>query len=554
MQDGVEYLRCGPTNQNGPAAGFITWCRDYVVIQDKETQSETSFDPFPGQLRVIPDLVDGVWLILLKGRQLGMTWLAVAYCLWRIIYSKYFTVCVINQNLPYAKDFIKKVKWVYYRLPMWSRVEITTDSKETLCFEGGGQVAEIRALAGGDDAARSFTGDLAIVDEASRVIDLKDSMKAIIPTLRRSTVRAKDGQVVMLTTSDGPIGDFADYWDETYGTHGEKLDANGIGPNGFKPFFIHWSERPGRDQSFYDKRKRELDTISRVAIKQEYPNSVEEAFEYAEGRVYTLFTRARNVGDIKIPDYADRCRAIDWGESKSAYVVLWIAHLGGPPGFLVSPKCPETIKEMIGYRLDEHGFPLKKNDHSCDAIRYAVNRHKFTGMVYVYREIHRYDSVARGWNPMEEIQEIHELSGWEKCDPFDKRKRKYRPTRDAEIFSLSAVADRSMGKLIKLFRAYDIPCLPSERPKGPKTDDGATGVTSKSEIIQGIAMVAALIDGSIGMDEYYEINREGEAMKVYYDNIYDKYHSTTGLEERKMIHLARDILKARERNMRRDDL
>lgn len=539
-----EYYLCSPVHE---WLGFERWCRLHVIIQDTETESEVPFNLFSGQMRIIPDLVTGQWLILLKGRQLGMTWLIVAYCLWRICYSKFFTVCVINQDVPYAEDFITKVKWIYDRLPAWSQPQITTDNEQCLGFAYGGQFAQIRALAGSDKAARSFTGHLAIVDEASRVPNLKESMKAIIPALRRSTRRARDGQVVMLTTSAGALGDFPDYWEETYGSHGELLDSNGVGPNGFKPFFIHYSERPGRDDVWYRKVKADMASISRVAMKQEYPENVEEAFEYAEGRVYTLFTRDRNVGDIVIPEYAQRCLAIDWGEAKSAYIVLWIAYLPGPPGFLVSPNCPKTIKEMIGYRLDENGLPVKEHDHSCDAIRYAVNYHEFTGLVYVYREIYRLDSVAKGWNPMKEIEEIHTLSGWVPCDPFDNPNRKWKPTRDAEMFELPAVADRSMGKIINLFNENDIPCVAHEGFKAPKGADGAKRSGPKSEIVQGCSMVAALIDGSIEMDRYYEISREHEAMRVLVDNIYDKYHATTGLEERKMIHLARDLLRAEGR-------
>lgn len=500
---------------------------------------------WPGQLRVVPDMIAGVWLICLKGRQLGLTWLAAEYVTWRLVYEGFYQVMVVNQSKEYAIDFISRVRWIMSQLPLWMQVEWSVDQKQVLEIKQHGRVCSIRALVGSDKAGRSFTGDLLIADEAAFIDNFMDTLGAIMPTLARSNLSSgKKGQILVLTTSSGALGEFKDLWKRTYGQTGELLDDDGIGPSGFKPVFLRWSERPGRDQAWYHQQEKELDQISRVRTKREYPNDPDEAFEYAEGRVFPLFTRARNVGRLDpMPDGARRGRAIDWGETLSAYVVLWIALIPGPPGFLISPDCPNAIEEFLGYRFDDNGRPMDDCDHTIDAARYFATTHNCRSLCYIYREIYRKDSIEQGWNQWKEIKELHELSGWTKA-PAGSR-RMYRPTRQAERYPLSLVADASPAKMIANMNAAQIPTIPYRRFEA---DDphciGQNRVQRDkpiNQILEGLKWLAALIDGSEDMDKHYAITREAAALKVYRDSL-DRPDVAFGLKERAMMEMAREIL------------
>ncbi|MCH8851532.1 MAG: hypothetical protein IID41_02655 [Planctomycetes bacterium] len=533
--DIAEALLCSP--EQG-LKGFVRWCRRHVRVEDKEHGGDCPLELWPGQARVAVDLVKGRWIIGLKGRQLGFTWLVIAFILWRCVYRRSFLVVIINQEKQYAYDNIRRLRFIYDRLPPWSQPTITKDTESRLYF---GERTEIRSLVGGENAARSFTGDLAFFDEASRVPDLGDTLAAVSPALTRSVCRENDGQIILATSSKGPTGEYADLWDRTFGVQGELLDEDGIGPTRFKPVFVAFNERPGRSEEWYQERKRELDAISRVKVLQEYPRTIEEAFEHAAGRVYPLFTRERNIGVLDpIPDYAERMRAIDWGETKSAYVVIWIAYVEGPPGLLIHPDCRHTIREFLSYRLDEDtGRPAKGNDHTCDALRYAVTYHNMTGLVYVYREIYRLDSVARGWNPMTEIEEIHELSGWKRTGITDRKP--FRPGLEGERFDLVAVADRSLGKMIKMFSTYGIPCQPHRRIRGKRTADGQSLDKPHEEKVEGIRAVAALIDGTRDIDHYYHVTRREQALRIYRE-AQKGPDATSSLQDRQLLQLAKEIL------------
>jgi hypothetical protein len=215
-----------------------------------------------------------------------------------------------------------------------------------------------------------------------------------------------------------------------------------------------------------------------------------------------------------VPRYAKRFRAIDWGETKSAYVVLWIAYLPGPPGLLVDPGCPNTIREFLSYRMGPDGRPMQgQDDHSCDAVRYAVVTHNLRGLVYVYREIYRLNSVEQGWSPMQEIAEIHEKSGWVQGHPG--KRQRWQPGPAAEKYELAAVADRSLGKVINEFNRNGIPTVPAAMIEGPPRSGRRSQDKPRDEVVDGCKAVAALIHGSYDLSTYQDILYEDQAVKLY---------------------------------------
>lgn len=532
------------------AAGFIRFCDRHVTIQDRETGESCPFRLWPGQRRIAPWLTAWHWMISLKGRQLGVTWLIVAYLRWRIRYERFFYCPVVNQSLPYAYESIDRIRWIDEHLPPFLRQERVKDSEVELKFRARGQSGHVAAKVGGKASIRSLTGECTFYDEASYIAKFKDTLSAVIPMMRRSAQSMQRGQILVASTSDGPLGEFAAVWHETFGQYGELLDDDGKGPTGFRPVFLHWSERPGREDPWYAETKAALDRINPFAMKREHPDSIAEAFEFAEGRLYPHFSVERNVGELaEVPDTADRFRAIDWGDTKSAYVCLWILHVPGPPGVLVSPACPNTIRELLEYRWDDaRGRPAEEcDDHACDALRYAVVTHGLTGLVYVYREIYERETLTRGWSPMEEIRRIHEASGWVRR--LVDGEERWRPGRRGERYTLNAVADRSIGKLIELYCQFEIPTIPAARPSAAQAArvSLARGKDTDSEVNVGIRLVSALMHGSEMMDRVHEITRHEAALDVWRRVRASRMPVAGGMAERKLLALGRELIAARRR-------
>lgn len=544
------YWACHPKHGAG---GFQQFCDRFVKINETVTlptgekkSREIPMVLWDGQLEVIFDLAKGIWIVLLKGRQLGLTWLIVAYVVWLTVYRKHCVMVIINQELGYAEEFISRVLYVHDRLPIWLQKPTSTRNKKSLEWKKDGQNIQIFAKVGGEKVARSLSCDLIVLDEASRIDYLDKTMQAIQPGCE-----SVGGQIVALSSSAGPQGFFHETWKEAFGDDGEKVRPDGRGPNGFKPIFLHWSKRNGRDAAWYARESQRLGKISPVAVKQEHPETPQEAFEHAAGRIYPLFRRETCVGTIeRLPLNAIRYRAIDWGSAESPFVVLWLAHVPGKPGLLVSPKCPHTIREFFAYRWEdpddvEDGKPqkpVKKDDHTCDAVRYAVTTFNLTGLVYVYREFYETQSVARGWNIMTEIEHIHRLSGWEEAP--DEVLARWWPGDQGESYEAS-VADRSWAKAIATYNANDIP-LRGHKVISIKQDKKELTDQPLIETLEGIRQVSALIDGSLDVEKYLTINRERLAVGALQRS---GKHSTGGLEERSHAHLARRLL-AREARRR----
>jgi len=457
------------------AKSFDVFCDKYVWIQDKRTRRAIQFDRFPCQRRVSTHLAEGKWLVCLKARQLGITWLSAAYCLWRLIFHRMFSSCVIAQNRKYAQDFVRRVKFMYMRLPEFLKIRLAADTKYEFALDHGpGDESELRVIAGGDTAGRSLTADLIVFDEQARIPGCKETREACEPSLE-----VAGGQSVVISTSAGPYGDFYELY-------------VGAPENGYEPVFLKWSERPGRDEEWYTKiAAKHLDNP--LFMPREYPDSPAEAFLYAEGRCFPSFDPQKHVrtwSDLPYqkPD-ADLYRAIDFG-AVSAFVCLWLAHWrSAPPGFSVDPDCPNSIREILGYHYEPVGKsgrdkPVKLDDHVPDALRYLVVQYCLEGHLHLYRELYIENSAASRRTDLSDIADIQRLSGWIEAAPHERCR--WKPGSDGETY-FATVTDPSLGKTIELYNENDLICEGFVKPKG---------VAPRDVILDGIRRCNLLFDGT----------------------------------------------------------
>ena len=72
-----EVLECKAVCES-----FLYFLDNYCWIEDKAAGEAIPFDLWPAQRNIIPKFISSRLLIILKARQLGLTWLTAAYCLW----------------------------------------------------------------------------------------------------------------------------------------------------------------------------------------------------------------------------------------------------------------------------------------------------------------------------------------------------------------------------------------------------------------------------------------------------------------------------------------
>lgn len=442
-----ELMRCGVGIK-----GFLYWCQVYARVEDKDTHAMVPFELWPAQREVAEMLFRGDWIWGLKARRLGLTWLMVAYALWLVTFAQNRTVVVLNQNHEFAKDFLERVRAMQDALPQWMQAPRVRDAATALSFMGGGL---IRSAACTKRAIRSLAADLVIFDEAAYMDLLKTARQAAQPA-----VETGHGQIVGISTSAGPQGDF-------YATWRRAME----GKTNYRPVFMHWRGHPGRDDTWYAKEKAENEADP-LYMPREYPANPEEAFQAASGRVYPLFTNYGEMGKRFVrriavhPDWP-KYRGIDWG-GVDPFVCLWACVVPGDPmGLTIDPDCTALIDEFLAYSRDDKGAPADKHNHNLDALRYIVVTAEVAGHLHFYRALSIPDSAAKGFALPDLARRIVDMSA-------------------GEEYALT-VADRSRPDSIQLVRQLGIRAVP-QRSMPAK---GRAG-----EIEQGIVRVNALVAGT----------------------------------------------------------
>ena len=341
---------------------------------------------------------DSLWIV--KARRLGLTWLLAAYAIWLVTFHANRTVLVLNQSAEYSQDFLDRCRFIYESMPVEFKQHIGKDNTTRIHFLNTG--GSIRSVAATKRSIRSVSGDLIIFDEAAYFAPgmLKKAKGASQPA-----VEIGKGQVVAISTAAQPGDEFHKFWEE----------ANRPGSK-YRPVFLHWKEHPDRTDEWYAKEKADNESDP-LYMKREYPASPEEAFEYAEGRIYPLFVRSGNfVRSVNLEPSWIRYRGIDWG-GVDAFVCLWGCVIPGDGAALtIDPSCSNLINEMLAYGYDEHGKPKDENNHAPDALRYLVTTpgsNGITGHLHIYRELYIPNSAAKGYGITDLSAAIKTASGVE---------------------------------------------------------------------------------------------------------------------------------------------
>jgi len=318
-----EWLKC--------SASCVYFVYNYCKIYDATSGEWIPFILWPAQVSVLEDLEKHPLNVILKARQLGMTWLILCYILWRMLYRPVFTALLFSRRETEAIYLLgqQRLRGIYNRLPKWMKSrQVVTDSSHEWILSNGSVAYGFPTTAGD-----SYTAGFAFVDEADLVPDLNRLMNAVKPTIDGG------GSMVLLSRADKtvPNSEFKRIY------RGARQGANG-----WNAVFLPWYTRPGRDEEWYDRQRKDI--LSRTGalddLYQQYPATEEEALMPP-----TL--------DRRIP-YAWLAKCID--------VIPGIENPGlSLPGMRVFREPEYTQEYVIG--VD----PAEGNPHSDDSVISVVN-------------------------------------------------------------------------------------------------------------------------------------------------------------------------------------
>lgn len=262
--------------EEGPPAPFLLW---------------------PAQAQILADFRTHLRNIILKARQLGLTWLALHDAVHVLAFdptTPNARVLALSKHGGDATKLLERARKIIGLLPEFLRpVEdaITRQSKTELKLVGRGKMV---SLAGSPEAARMETATLVILDEFGHIKNgnAPKTWTAVLPTMGRR------GRAIVIFTGNGPAeapGDgqaaarlwqMANSGDAGEGAVGEDGEAVDLGGVVLHPVFLPSSTDPLRTPEWRARKQREF--LDEFAFLAEFPETEEEALAGDPGgKVYS---------------------------------------------------------------------------------------------------------------------------------------------------------------------------------------------------------------------------------------------------------------------------
>jgi hypothetical protein len=246
-EDKIEWLAC--------AESPLYFARHYAWIYDAEEADWIPFGLWPAQARTLKTIQQNRLTIILKARQLGLTWLCLSYALWSMLFHPKAEVLLFSRRDDEAVYLLDdRLKGMYNRLPVWMRAKAVASSSGHEFALSNGSTARAFPTSAGD----SYTATLAIVDEADLLPDFNRLMRAVKPTIDTG------GRMILLSRADKtqPNSEFKRIY---------RAAKRGGSP--WAHVFLPWSVRPARDGLWY--AAQEADIMSRTGalddLHEQYP-------------------------------------------------------------------------------------------------------------------------------------------------------------------------------------------------------------------------------------------------------------------------------------------
>ena len=282
----------------------------YGHIEDK--QAEILIQPFKlwdEQINAIRQFRDNRLNVILKARQLGITWLVLHYALWVLI-NPGRTVIGFSRTEDEAQELIRRTTVILDNMrslispkneqpvnwanAIWENTSLTL----TIHFPGLPD-SVFKCFPSSPNAGRSFTANLIIFDEWAFQQFAEEIWTAAFPTINSPN----GGQVIGLSTIDR-------------GSFFEKVYTDP--DNGFNKIFIPWYADPSRNEGWYERTKRAMGDL----ITQEYPSTVEEALAVPGGSYFPEVKRETHIVKEELKGKLQRYVALDYG--LDMFAALWI--------------------------------------------------------------------------------------------------------------------------------------------------------------------------------------------------------------------------------------
>lgn len=462
---------------------YYRWYQDHledfiierVKIEDKDHPDSVviPFNLWEGQKKALSKIEDNRRVIILKARQLGLSWLAISYIVHELLFNPGHTASTISQTEGDSKELIRRIGFILKHLPNWlivsekatkddldenkTGITYTQHSLQIIMnFPGEQEESRVIGRTSSPGSARSFTDNIVLLDEWAHHPNAREIWRAAYPVINRPT----GGKVIGISTGEkGTL--FQEKWEVANWKYGAE---KGGGKNNFAGIFLPWDADPRRDQKWLEETKQEMGN----GFKSEYPSLPSEAFTTGSGAFFTEFNR-----DVHIPYGRDWyppstwkiIGAYDGGYNRAAFKWYAISNDGWVicyreyyPAKKIDPVQAEDIKELS---RDPDGAPEQLSYIIADTSCWAKSQDTGKTTIEIMEE-----HQIRPWRQADKER----IMGWKRLHEF------LLPIRDEQN---NIVKDRFGQPLAKL--RYTEACsntiriFPSLKNNDNKPDDLASG-------------------------------------------------------------------------------
>lgn len=271
---------------------------DHCWVIPAEGGEPIRFRLWEFQGEVLADIAEHSNVVVLKARQLGLSWLALAYGLWLTACNPGQTCLILNRNLGAAIELLDRIRFMIKRLPDELRPRVSQDTNDVkmpmLVFGNGSRIISLPST---EDTGSGLTAQLIIADEVAKWKWAAQTFTAIL------AIVAGGGTIIAISTAKGTGNYFARLWS------GAQPGAER--PNGYWPIFIPSSAHPNRDDAWLVAEARKYP--DRRRFLQEHPERALDAFQLADEAVFGEFDRHRHHGELAREKQWPVWRGIDFG-------------------------------------------------------------------------------------------------------------------------------------------------------------------------------------------------------------------------------------------------
>lgn len=276
-----------------PIAEFAARTKIKVPVNANET-ALFPFHLWPAQHEIVAAMERERLLVILKARQLGISWLACLFALRLCTLWPGQPVLALSRGQLEANELVSRVSTMHHehadRAQTFPR--LIADNTADLEWDNGSTVVSLAAT---KNAGRSLTAALAILDEWAFMAWPRETLAAVKPTIDAG------GRLWIISSADGMGTEYHQHW----------LAAEG-GANGYRALFLPWTARPDRGPGWRDEKLAESrgDTTT---VYREYPANPIEAFTHAAGLVYDVWSDGPDDGNVtEAAEYVPAAGSVVW--------------------------------------------------------------------------------------------------------------------------------------------------------------------------------------------------------------------------------------------------